>query len=430
MIDLRFAVVTEFPDYAAKRAAIVTVTQLADLGGQRVADPIRQTAVVDIMRGPQPEAGSFSLPNTGIYEISVRHPGGIETREVTLSEDMALSISVGPNSATTYSNTPPPPPFWASRSINWPYLERLNLPSLNIKDLRLGIGPVFNHVSWIAREMFPPTFETYRDTPLKPLEGGAQYSLRNPFDFEELPFEEKDAIYAGLRGWQHAYEPVSRWFTCIEPSARDLVSIPWGWVPLVKHDDHSVRIEMKPAFSRSGHSLPTRVEVHDSRWGALLDYVTAGRMADAERIADSLLEVGHPSPARSLPEWALYGKVRDPMVATLGGLILVSTVEDGRAKTWDRWLQNLAHWYPGLPDGAALFGYRRLQLGEIDQAKTWLRQSVQSGMPFFSATFRLLALGFSQLEDQEYLDKISGAAAAVDTTQPFTVIRIPWRVSQ
>ncbi|NSZ60049.1 hypothetical protein FY133_24800 (plasmid) [Agrobacterium tumefaciens] len=129
---------------------------------------------------------------------------------------------------------------------------------------------------------------------------------------------------------------------------------------------------------------------------------------------------------KSLPEYALQGKLQDPLVAVLGGIILVSNVAERRDERWDTWLGNLANWFPNLPDAAAIYGYRCLQKGQGDAAGHWLRRSIDQGLPYFTATFRLLTLSLSQLGDREALDLISPAATAVDVTQPFTVIHVPW----
>jgi len=150
-------------------------------------------------------------------------------------------------------------------------------------------------------------------------------------------------------------------------------------------------------------------------------------MNDANTVADAVIKnireesygFGH-----SLPEVALRDKLKDPLVAALGGLVLVSSASDGRPKTWDKWIRNLANWFPGIPDGAAIYGYRLVQQGKFQEGHQWLHEAVERGLPYFSATFRLLSLGFAQLEDDDALELISEASVAVDPTQTFTVMSL------
>jgi hypothetical protein len=438
MIDFGIAILAGSPNGAVKRGAIVSVTQLADIDGKRLPNSIRETAVVDIVFDVLPTFHRFILPEHGTYEVSVRHPGGIEVREVSVGDETEISIQVNPQAAKILTSGSVSTERYPGLG---PRIGRYSgwlsgLPTLTTKSFPPDVGPVFNLVGSTAIEMLPPTFHSFRATGLKQQEDnfGGRFGPSNPLVFEGLRYEQSNSVYLDLRGQGHGKETVSRWLSCFRPEGRDLVSVPWNWLPLLEEADREVRIELTSSRSPSGRTLPTRVEVHDSRWGALIEYVAIGRMADAALVADSLLQ-GDVGPVGrfqggSLAEWALYGKLKEPMVAVLGGIILVSNVKDGRNERWDRWLRNLAHWFPGIPDAAAIYGYRKLQVGEIDKATEWLRRSVQSGLPFFSATFRLLSLGFSQLEDQEYLARISAAVAAVDATQPFTVIRVPWGSEQ
>ncbi len=109
----------------------------------------------------------------------------------------------------------------------------------------------------------------------------------------------------------------------------------------------------------------------------------------------------------------------------LGGLVLVSTSREANEQHWDQWLQNLANWFPALPDGAILHGYRLLQLGRYDEGRARLEEALNRGIPYFASIFRMLTLGFSQLEDDTALKHISQLATRVDPPQPFTVIRMP-----
>jgi hypothetical protein len=301
------------------------------------------------------------------------------------------------------------------------------------EDLVLPSGHIVEDFSLLrttAMRMAPPDFGNFRETALIRTGSVVGHFLPDAsLQLENLDFHEMDSVFALLQNRKPPTEPTGRWLACFQADGRDLVSVPWAWQPYPISEDREDRFSLDSAYRRDRQINSVRRKVDDTIWNALLDYVTLGRMADASTVAKGISEKDwHMELQRSasLPERALEGKVQDPMVATLGGIVLVSTVENASPQRWDAWLGNLANWFPGIPDGAAIFGYRLLQLGERETAHGWLIKSVEAGLPFFSATFRLLSLAFAQLGDSEYARRISPAAAAVDPTQPFTVIHVPW----
>jgi len=421
MIHLEVGVFTLDPREALQRGAIVTLALIAGLEGERIASRQQKTLVMDIVRD-EPKYTRVSFEQPGIYELTVRLPSRTEIREVTVEESTSLTIEVRP-SATAAD-------FLAG--IDWSDLARSNVRLPELKGTlpnAIGRAHVMNTLDFLAlREMNTPDYTNFKSTNLLApftVNGIEAPRFSRSTVIGSPTVNELNNIYLALSGLPTNGATPARWTNCFGVSGRDLVSIPWIWFPLIEDEDRSVELKLSRKESVSG--LTTALHVRDTKWGALLELVTQGRMQDAALVADSLLE-GHGSSlgGRTLPEYALEGKLREPLVAALGGIILVSNIADLQRKRWDDWLENLANWFPNMPDAAAIYGYRCLQMGEIEEANLWLTRSVNQGLPFFSATFRLLTLGFSQLEDRRSLDLISPAAAAVDVTQPFTVIHVPW----
>ncbi|MEV4610726.1 hypothetical protein MRBLMR1_005863 [Neorhizobium sp. LMR1-1-1.1] len=441
MIQLEIGVVAESKKDALQRGAIVTITQIANLAGEKVRSPQPRTKVIDIS-GDLPSYSVFSFEDPGVYEIAVRSPYGTDWKEIALQEAMKVTMRIRhrrreldyasivelPRLSNSWLETPKLP-----NGNDAPEVGRNEIASAT--DL-ISYGRVFNYFNQLAiRAIDAPTFSNFSHTNLlRPLDRAAaspsvEYGFTVPRFSDSARIDaptvgELNNLYFSLRGQQNDGIVPTRWQNSFGRNGRDLVSIPWLWFPLVDDSDRSVEFTLRQSRSHVG---PTTVlDVQDTKWGALLEFVTQGRMFEASRVVDSLMQDDAIGPAKSLPEYALQGKLQDPLVAVLGGIILVSNVVELRDERWDAWLENLANWFPNLPDAAAIYGYRCLQRGQGDPASHWLRRSIDQGLPYFSATFRLLTLSLSQLGDRETLDLISPAAAAVDVTQPFTVIHVPW----
>jgi hypothetical protein len=422
-----------------RKGAIVTVTELAKAKSKR--RPYRGEAIVDIRSalpfnpapGERSKPHAFRLPRAGTYEVSVRHPDGVEVE--------LAAVDHGAN--TQYSMVI----FTNSLRKTETAFAFAHLAS-SVFDGNVRHSLVENN-----RSLTVVADDRYRNSPLTRLDWKSQFERRKPLRFQDIVssrelsrsdvvsgeefmgsrrsimsvnYSDLYSIYRDLQGESSEGKAnIPRWLSFSRPGRHDLVSMPWLWLPAIPEDHRVTRIDVNEPRFLTDSSERTRLEVHDSRWGALLAYVAVGRMREAGRVADALLKDQRRSFDESLPQLALQGKLREPLVATLGGLILVSNVEDTTRREWDRWLLHLAHWFPGIPDGAAIFGYRCLQKGLNKEAHKWLRISLERGIPFFSATFRLLSLGFGQLEDDASLRQISRGLISVDPSQPFTVMSVP-----
>ena len=222
-----------------------------------------------------------------------------------------------------------------------------------------------------------------------------------------------------------------RWLSFASANgAIDLVSVPWAWWGDTKrNEDEQIRF----LFDRTAPSPLDRkshghliLSVQDRRWFGLLEFLASGRLSRAGNIPKDVMRGED-------PEKALMGKVKGPLAAVAGGIALLSQASSPENQYWDDWLHNLSNWFPGIPDGAILLGCRQVQqateFGQLLKAFDSLQAGIKRGIPFFSATIRMLSLALAQIEDEiqeagEWRRIIALVSSRVDPGQPFTVIRL------
>lgn len=226
-----------------------------------------------------------------------------------------------------------------------------------------------------------------------------------------------------------------RWLAFKTNEEIALASVPWPWWGSGQRKEEQEKdegIQFLYDLGRSNSegtrsSGRLRISVQDHRWFGLLEFLASGRL---NRVADDSLEELLRSDD---PEQALYDKIYAPHVAVAGGIILVTRAKSTEWQTWDPWLANLSNWFPGIPDGPILLGCRQLQRPreDTDVASAYLnlREGIRRGIPFFSATIRMLAMALAQIgseipaADNDQRD-IAFVSSRVDSDQPFTVIRL------
>ncbi|MCJ9745505.1 MULTISPECIES: hypothetical protein [unclassified Neorhizobium] len=402
----------------APSGAIVTLTALDSVPDQ--VDPRwAKTAVVDITLKGRPSPHRFEIPVDGWYGISVRYPGGVEQRDQQIVGSTKLEIVVGEPNRLAGPDLVPESTFRSTRYT-----------ASNGR----GRGPtrVSRTSSSYFLPLLKPTFRAMDDPavllPTRVARNEVVRSVSEETSQILLPdYSDLLAVYQSLRGGNDETNRYQRWLLSLGDASAEMISVPWAWEGLSR-EDRSASILLRQEAVREKGTSRTRLEVRDPKWAGLLRYVSLGRIDDAALVAAQILNnyaiAQHYDEWEEIPALALQGKVKGPLVATLGAIILVSTAEYTSARRWDAWLENLANWFPGIPDGAAVLGYRSLQRGDFEGAARWLKISVERGLPFFSATFRLLSVAFSQLEDDDSIRVISKAVSSVDPTQPFTVLRL------
>jgi hypothetical protein len=119
----------------------------------------------------------------------------------------------------------------------------------------------------------------------------------------------------------------------------------------------------------------TALPVNSALTDSVAAYLATGHLRQA---ADAVAN------ARKL----LLDKVSDPVGAALGGYALLRL---GRLDKVEHWVQNLAEWFPALPDGAVIAAEQAARSGRTEQADDWLREAVRRGTPMFADGLSLLA---------------------------------------
>ena len=228
-----------------------------------------------------------------------------------------------------------------------------------------------------------------------------------------------------------------RWLLAQSPQRTDLASVPWAWWGGRRDKFDQMRLfydRVRP--SPIDHDVPGRftITVQDRWWTGLLEFLGSDRLYRAEEMLDRTLSAENRYELYS-PQMAMEGKTKGPLAATAGAIILVSRAPT-EPQVWDPWLDNLSNWFRGIPDGAIIRGYRRVEqattLEHLTMAYGMLREGIERGIPFFSASIRLLSAALARLADvipDAGRDRgvIASVATQVDPDQPFTVMRLPNR---
>ena len=186
-----------------------------------------------------------------------------------------------------------------------------------------------------------------------------------------------------------------------------------------------------------------RITVDDPSVASILGFLQSGDLDSAERIIRQSIEY-------------LHDKHINPYAAAAAAYALVHAQGAvDLSEPWPRWIRNLCDAYPDIPDGPILLATLLLQrngersLGHggktseqiqtgLHECRELLVRAVCCGPPVFRLGLKLLAQNIDivrGLERERALDDPSptlGRAAAlarwmslrVDTTQPFTVLRI------
>ena len=152
-------------------------------------------------------------------------------------------------------------------------------------------------------------------------------------------------------------------------------------------------LTLLPSQNRSENSsvspLLALAEIRDRNIDALFSYVRGNALDTARDITEDTIERGIIRRAESL----LLDKRENPLFATLAGYVLLKLGSNER----EDWIQNLANWFPNMPDGAILYGWFRINLGHAEEAGAWFHRALQNGVPMYSEGVRLLQDGLNFL---------------------------------
>lgn len=230
------------------------------------------------------------------------------------------------------------------------------------------------------------------------------------------------------RGRSGSLSEFPRW-SLYDPASSEafLASIPWAWWGSKDPEGGSIqvvydRVDREWVGARQRGRLI--ISVQDKHWFGLLEFLGSGRLIQAGGMIEEVI-------GGDLLKEALEDKIRRPLVAVAGAIILIARTPSAERQYWDRWLENLEAWFPGIPDGPILLGCRRAMqaenASERRSAFEHIDAGVKRGIPFFSASIRMMNLTLAQLgndipEADALRRELAPLCSAVDPAQPFTVL--------
>ena len=215
--------------------------------------------------------------------------------------------------------------------------------------------------------------------------------------------------------------------------------LPWPWQ---RADGQEAKVELmvgpdQPLGADPGllpATAPWSVStvVRDDRVASALSYFTAGDETAAAFLAETALDL-------------LFGKLLNPMAASAGAYILVDRwmrqLGTGNPPQWLSWVDNLAKWFPWLPDGQILRGAVALAGKDGRTALATARgafvEAERRGIPLFTTGIRRLADGLTRIANQhnadglkdhevtDALQRVRRIAGCADPRFPFATLRLP-----
>jgi hypothetical protein len=120
-------------------------------------------------------------------------------------------------------------------------------------------------------------------------------------------------------------------------------------------------------------------------------YLAAGEEEHAGHIIGEMGNLG---------QTLLFFKSADPIGAAIGGYILLRLHELERTHDWT---QNLAAWFPWLPDGAVIAGEKAAMLGDHLRALDYFLQAGKRGLPMFTDGFAILISRLRQYQTNAHI---------------------------
>ncbi|KWD09324.1 hypothetical protein WM34_27130 [Burkholderia ubonensis] len=196
-------------------------------------------------------------------------------------------------------------------------------------------------------------------------------------------------------------------------------------------------LDAEEAIVKSGAPWAVSTIARDDYVASVLSYFASGDDSAAAFLAMKAEEM-------------LFAKMTNPLAASAGAYVLVDqwlrqrdtehNTDDWRAVNWLGWINNLADWFPWLPDGEILRGWVALadsaHSASVETARTAFVEAERRGIPFYTAGIRRLADGLARIANQDEaegrsdlatvvaLDRIRRIAWGTDSRFPFTTIRL------
>lgn len=203
---------------------------------------------------------------------------------------------------------------------------------------------------------------------------------------------------------------------------RYVLSLPQPWPAL--RNGQLVPVEMMVRTHPLERTVQVAAVVRDTDFAAMSGLMTASTLPKAAVAVNQALGL-------------LFGKALHPLGATAGAYVLLATA-DGKNNDWHAWIDNLANWFPDIPDGAILQGSLRLRFpknkNSTDEARTALLSAFERGIPYYSAGVSWLLDGLTVFADDPIVERkmqiVQRVARRLDISQAFTVIRVSDKVTR
>ena len=131
---------------------------------------------------------------------------------------------------------------------------------------------------------------------------------------------------------------------------------------------------------------------NNPRIDAVARYLNNGDLQEAANVAVDAEEL-------------LRSKMGDPFGAALGGFVLLRLHELARLHNW---ADNLAQWFPWLPDGPIIAGEAAALTGDHPRAVANFCEAARRGLPVFADGFSMLV---SRMREYDHAQDLPGSAA-------------------
>ncbi|NMH87645.1 hypothetical protein [Flavivirga algicola] len=202
--------------------------------------------------------------------------------------------------------------------------------------------------------------------------------------------------------------------------------IPWRFIALPPAEKLKCLIKPNDGPTKIVH--PLEVTVTTENWEAETILTLLGNNANEK--AEDLYEQ---TPLKEISaEDMLYGKMRNPSAAAIGGYYLLRLEKFDRLHDWAR---NLANWKEWMPDGSVIWAWQLIKEGRksgsvnLNEVRSRLLQAVDRGIPIYTEGLKLLLeglklLNYTNREDEEVknaLLKISTYTEAANWNSTLTM---------
>ena len=251
---------------------------------------------------------------------------------------------------------------------------------------------------------------------------------------------------------QSLFEPGNKWaggqkpvrafgWLRAAPDKTFIACIPHSWRVSPSNRPANVRAVVS-GEPKDPSRLSLRVVVDDPSVTSILGFLQSGDLDSAERLIRKSVEY-------------LYNKELNPYAAAAATYALVHAPGAvDLSEPWPQWVRNLSNWYPDIPDGPILLSTLLLQRGAGEESvgrpgstpdqnrpgfhecRKLLLRAVCCGPPIYRLGLKLLAENIDIVRSLERelesptreLDRaaelVRWMSLRVDTSQPFTVMRI------